>query len=283
MPDDLLATTVPSVPDRSAPDVAALLRTLKGRTPARIFEGRSGASYRTETQLRLREDHAAARDAVWRELDVARDLAQVLDTHGLFEVGTQAESKLEFLKFPARGRFLRPSARSEILTRCPRSADLQVVIGDGLSATAVASQVPELLPRLADGAQRFAWTFGQPFVVRYCRVGILNDIGDLLDPAVVVLLIGERPGLASAESLSAYLAYRPRSGHTDAQRNLVSNIHASGVSVQSAAERILQLARLCRDVQQSGVSVKEEFASNLFRLGTPQPTLDRGPGAPSSD
>src|SRR5204863_2965597 len=104
---------------------------------------------------------------------------------------------------------------------------------------------------------------GQPFVVRYCRVGILNDIGALLEPPVVVLLIGERPGLATAESLSAYLAYRPAPGHTDAQRNLVSNIHARGVDHPSAARRILALAATMQRLQGSGVSIKEESPTPL--------------------
>ena len=93
--------------------------------------------------------------------------------------------------------------------RAGPKCDLQVVIGDGLSATAVLAQVPHLLPLLITGTANRGWTVGDPFFVRYCRVGVLNDIGELLDPKVVVLLIGERPGLATAESCSAYLAYRP--------------------------------------------------------------------------
>ena len=104
-----------------------------------------------------------------------------------------------------------------------------------------------------------SWSFGRPFLVRYCRVGVLNDVGELLDPAVVVLLIGERPGLATAESLSAYLAYQPRPGHTDAQRNLVSNIHARGVGPEQAAARVLALAETMRRLQFSGVAVKEDL------------------------
>src|SRR5262249_12053544 len=96
--------------------------------------------------------------------------------------------------------------------------------------------------------------------IRHCRVGVLNDIGDILDPEVVVLLIGERPGLATAESLSAYLAYRPRPGHTDAQRNLISNIHARGVGHEEAARRIMALAEQMRRRQKSGVVIKEELA-----------------------
>src|SRR5262249_58907580 len=133
----------------------------------------------------------------------------------------------------------------------------QVVVGDGLSCAAVAAQVPALLPLLEEGARARGWRFGRPFVVRYCRVGVLNDVGDLLDPAVVVLLIGERPGLATALSLSAYLAYRPRPGHTDAQRNLISNIHARGVASTEAAGRILALADKMRALQTSGVAVDE--------------------------
>src|SRR5207244_4790065 len=125
--------------------------------------------------------------------------------------------------------------------------------------SAVAAQVPGLLPLLEAETQRRGWSFGQPFVVRRCRVGVLNDVGEVLDPAVVVLLIGERPGLATAESLSAYLAYRPRAGHTDAQRNLISNIHDRGVLVENAAKRILALTQQMRSLQRTGVDVKEDL------------------------
>ena len=112
----------------------------------------------------------------------------------------------------------------------PAAAICKSSIGDGLSVPAVSRQVPALLPLLYAGAAARGWKTGRAFVVRYCRVGILNEIGELLDARVVVLLIGERPGLATAESLSAYLAYRPRQGHTDSNRNLISNIHARGVT-----------------------------------------------------
>jgi ethanolamine ammonia-lyase small subunit len=126
----------------------------------------------------------------------------------------------------------------------------------------VATQVPLLLPRLIDGARSRGWSVGQPFVVRFCRVGVLNDCGDLLRAVVVVLLIGERPGLATAESLSAYMAYRPQAGHSDAERNLISNIHAHGVLPQRAAERILAPAAKMRQAHASGVAVKEDLAAS---------------------
>lgn len=233
-------------------------------TPARLWAGRAGVSYRTSTALELRRDHAAAVDAVHAELNLVRDLgADFMRRFGLFEVSTEATSKSQFLSRPDLGRRLNSEAKDLLWKRCPRSAELQVVIGDGLSATAVAVQVPKLLPALLDTAATRGWQVGQPFVVRHCRVGVLNDIGQQLDAQVIVLLIGERPGLATAESVSSYLAYRPRPGDTDARRNLISNIHSAGVSHAEAIERILSLAAQLRDQQRSGVEVKEVWSRTI--------------------
>jgi ethanolamine ammonia-lyase small subunit len=253
------------------------MQAVRARTPARILAGRAGASYRTPTLLGLRHDHAAARDAVHADVDLARDLgADLVERYGLFEVATRATSKTQYLMRPDLGRQLDDAARAAVAANCPRGAGLQVVVGDGLSAAAVAAQVPRLLPLLVDEARRRGWAVGRPFFVRRCRVGVLNDVGGLLDPEVVVLLIGERPGLATAESLSAYMAHRPRPGDTDARRNLVSNIHARGVAPEEAAPRILALAERMRRLGASGVAVKEEFTSPA--LPGPAPELP-GPGA----
>jgi ethanolamine ammonia-lyase small subunit len=227
------------------------------RTPARVLVGRAGPAYRTATWLQLRADHAAARDAVGAEVDLLRDFGERAARHGLFEVRTQVSSKAEHLRRPDLGRKFTSEARAALGANCPTGADLQVVIGDGLSATAVAAQAPELLDRLHDVAAARGWVVGRPFLVRYCRVGVMNEVGDLLAPGVLVLLIGERPGLATAESLSAYLAYRPRTGHTDADRNLVSNIHARGVDPEEAVQRVLALADRFRTAGRSGVGVTQ--------------------------
>ena len=241
--------------DESPPDLLDLVRA---RTPARLLVGRAGSSYRTETHLDLLEDHAAAMDAVRSEMDLGRDFGRdFLDRWGLFEARSLATSKPEYLLRPDLGRRLDLDSSGRIARSCARGAEIQVVIGDGLSPAAVAAQVPRLLPLLEQGSGRLGWTFGRPFAIRYCRVGILNDIGELLDPAVVVLLIGERPGLATSESLSAYLAYRPRVGQTDAHRNLISNIHARGTSPEEAADRILGLAAQMIAKKVSGVAIKE--------------------------
>ncbi|MBY0523919.1 MAG: ethanolamine ammonia-lyase subunit EutC [Gemmataceae bacterium] len=247
----------PVVPPTGLP---ATLAAIRARTPARILAGRAGTSYTTATQLDLRRDHAAALDAVHAELALESDFGREwVEQWRLFDVQTQARDKAEYLMRPDLGRRLDAAARSVVAANCPAGTDVQVVIGDGLSVAAVVRQVPLLLPLLDQGIRASGWTFGRPFAVRYCRVGVLNDVGDLLDPLVVVLLIGERPGLATAESLSAYLAYRPRKGHTDANRNLISNIHGRGIPVEDAARRIVSLVQTMRENQVSGVSVKEEL------------------------
>jgi ethanolamine ammonia-lyase small subunit len=237
-----------------------LIEKIRARTPARVLADRTGASYRTVTQLQLRQDHAAARDAVRAEFDLKRDLGSAfVEQWKLFTVSTMAASKEEYLRRPDLGRRLGEDARSQLAARCPLNADLQIVIGDGLSVTAVSTQVPPLLPMLAERARLRGWTMGQPFAVKYCRVGAMNDVGELLLPKVVVLLIGERPGLATAESLSAYMAHQPRAGDNDSRRNLISNIHARGVSTEVAASRIANLAEQMMRRQTSGVGIKEEL------------------------
>src|SRR6266852_7325883 len=187
-------------------DLSEIVKKVRAQTPARLLAGRSGAAYRTKTQLELREAHAAARDAVRAALNLLTDLGDdFVRKWNLFEVCSRAASKDEYLLRPDLGRYLNDASRAEVSRRCTTGHDLQVVIGDGLSVTAVAMQVPRLLPLLCDGARVCGWSVGPTFVIRHCRVGILNEIGELLDPRVAVLLIGERPGLATAESLSAYM------------------------------------------------------------------------------
>jgi ethanolamine ammonia-lyase small subunit len=234
-----------------------ILRRLRARTPARLLQGRAGAAYRTETQLELREAYAAARDAVRVEFDATAIFgAQFISQWGLFEAATRAKTKDEFLRYPDPGRHFDDAARAEIARRCANGPDLQVAIGDGLSVRAVAAQVPPLLPLIRDFAAQRRWSFGRIFAIRHCRVGILNEIGEILAPCVVILLIGERPGLATAESLSAYMAYRPNAGHTDANRNLISNIHTRGLRPAEAAQQIVDLADRMRAAQISGWQLK---------------------------
>jgi ethanolamine ammonia-lyase small subunit len=253
--DDQLAQ--PDLPDH---DLSEILKQVRARTPARLLAGRSGAAYRTNTQLELREAHSAARDAVRTELDLTTDLGNdFVKKWNLFELCSLATSKDDYLLRPDLGRHLNGVSRAEVKRRCSPGNDLQIAVGDGLSVTAVAAQVPRLLPLLSEGATNRGWSVGEIFVIRYCRVGILNQIGELLQPKVAVLLIGERPGLATAESLSAYMAYQPKASGTDANRNLISNIHARGVSTKQAADRILNLAAAMMKTQKSGCQLREDL------------------------
>jgi ethanolamine ammonia-lyase small subunit len=250
------------------------LRKIRERTPARILQGRAGAAYRTSTQIELREAHAAARDAVRAELDLhAAFGAEFIERWKLFEVGTEARSKEEFLLRPDLGRRLTETSRGELARRCTRENDIQIIIGDGLSVTAVSAQVPALLPMLVEGARERGWTLGNPFVICHCRVGVLNEVGELLAPKVAVLLIGERPGLATAESLSAYMAYRPDKSHSDANRNLISNIQARGLSPLEASNRILNFAAQMMERRISGYSIREQWTESR-----PRPTQAAGNG-----
>jgi ethanolamine ammonia-lyase small subunit len=190
--------------------------------------------------LSLRADHAAARDAVRASLDLsAEPLAALVAQWRPIELSSQAGTRDEYLRRPDLGRRLAAASRQRLADEGDHRSDVQIVIGDGLSAAAVAGQVPALLPALADACVRRGWRLGRPLLVRHCRVGVINDIGEILDPRVVVLLIGERPGLGTAVALSAYLAYEPRPGDTDARRSLVAGIHSHGLGTLEARDRIV--------------------------------------------
>lgn len=242
--------------DRDA--LARLADSVPAVTPARLFQGRTGSSYRTATMLSLRADHAAARDAVRARLDLgASGLAPLAAEWGLFELASRATSPAEYLRRPDLGRTLSASSRQTLAELGDKGRDVQIVIGDGLSAAAVTTQVPALLPTLVPACADRGWSVGRPFVVHHCRVGVMNEVGEILDPRVVVMLIGERPGLATAEALSAYLAFRPRIGDTDARRNLVASIHRVGLPTGAATERIVGLIAAILGAQASGITISE--------------------------
>jgi ethanolamine ammonia-lyase small subunit len=246
--------------DNDKPDPASawpeIVRKIRERTPARIFMHR-GASYSTKIELELRSARASAVDAVWTEFDLQKDFPGDFVTQWkLFQISSQAETKAQFLLRPDLGRKLSKAGREVVIQRCNRSADVQIVIGDGLSGAAISEQVPALFPLLQQRARANGWSIGSSFVVRYCRVGVMNEIGQILSPRVVVLLIGERPGLATAASLSAYMAFAPNAAHTDADRNVISNIHPRGLGIDDAAKRIVSLAAQMMTQKRSGTMLK---------------------------
>jgi ethanolamine ammonia-lyase small subunit len=222
-------------------ELPSLLSAARARTPARVFRGRLDDGYTTASHLALRADHAAARDAVHAALDLeGPELGPVVAEHDVLALESTGEDH-----------------RTRLREQGTHAADLQVLIGDGLSAAAVNAQVPGVLGPLLDGARSRGWSGGRTLAIRHCRVGLLNDFGDILESELRVLFVGERPGLATAKSLSAYVALRPRTGQTDADRNLISNIHDGDTPAAEGARRLLALLDAIHAAGRSGVTVKE--------------------------
>jgi ethanolamine ammonia-lyase small subunit len=235
------------------------LRDLRRLTPARVGLGRSGASLPPQALLDFTLDHARARDAVHAPFDGAA-VAGELSALGLVvhEVRSRAEGRHDYLVRPDLGRQLDPQSRERLAAGGGQGGDLVLVIGDGLSPGAVharaAAVVARLLPRLAAAGI----AVGAAVVANGARVALGDEIGALLDARMVAVLIGERPGLSSPASLGAYLTYAPRPGLSDAERNCVSNIHASGLSDDEAAAKIAWLIREGLARRLTGVALKDD-------------------------
>ncbi len=227
-----------------------IVPALRRSTPARILAGRAGTRPTTAELLRFQVDHAGARDAVRTSVD--HELPSRLECS--LELHSAAHDKTEYLLDPDAGRRLRPGEDERTRSALQSSAQVLVAVGDGLSSAAVEAQVPVLLPALLDclRAEGFESVAG-PVFVHLARVGILDSLGEILRPDVGILLIGERPGLATALGLSAYLGFRPRLGRTDAERNVLSNIHQGGIPPLEAAAVVAGWAASMRRQAGSGV------------------------------
>lgn len=205
------------------PANASGLVNLAGSTGARLAVGRAGPRPRTDTVLLFQADHAVTQDAIFG--DVPTDL---LEQFGLFTVQTRVTDQDEYLLRPDYGRQLSDEARKIVDERCVKKPQVQIVVGDGLSAAAVTNNLPEIYPVIEQGLQSAGLSLGTPFFVRYCRVGVMNDVNDIIGADVVVLLIGERPGLGVADAMSVYSGWRPAPGKSDAHRDVICMITANG-------------------------------------------------------
>jgi ethanolamine ammonia-lyase small subunit len=228
-------------------------------TPARVGLGRAGASLPTRALLEFTLDHARARDAVHAAFDRG-SIVSGLNGLGLqaLEVGSDARSRQDYLRRPDLGRTLDRDSQQMLAGRSRGSCRLAVVVGDGLSPAAVNAHavalVRSLAPRLAvDGIE-----IDYALVATGARVALGDEVGAILGARMMVMLVGERPGLSAPDSLGAYLTFAPRRGRTDAERNCVSNIHAAGLGYDEAARRIAWLVRegLAREI--TGVALKDE-------------------------
>ena len=240
-------------PRVKTPNDQAALKELIASTSARIGVGRAGPRYNTASLLLFQGDHAVTQDALYRDIN-----QKLLDEFNLFSVQTKiTDGKEEFLLRPDLGRQLNDDAKRIIAEKCIKNPNIQLVVGDGLSAAAIEANLRQIFPVIKQGIQNAGLTFGTPFHVKYCRVGVMNDIGEAIKPDVVILLIGERPGLGRAESMSAYLGYKPKYGNNDADRDVVCNIFENGgTNPLEAGAFIVQVAQKMRQHQASGVKLK---------------------------
>jgi len=260
------STGAPAVADDPLPDISAIdLRrqylvesphdqaaflAMKERTPARIGVGRAGARYRTETMLRFQADHAAAQDAVFS--DVPEEFIQQM---GWQVYQTSCESREEFLTRPDKGRVFPAETLQKIKASIPAGTQVVLYVADGLSSSAVHANAADILPVIHDGLQAAGLRVSDPFFVRFGRVATEDQIGEACGADVVCVLLGERPGLVTAESMSAYIAYKPTVGMAESRRTVLANIHRGGTPAVEAGAHIVDLIQLMMEKKASGTDL----------------------------
>ncbi len=231
---------------------AAGFRRLKERTPARLGAGRAGPRYKTLTMLRFRADHAAAQDAVFSQ--VPEDFAQ---KHGLISLQTRCHDKDEYLSRPDLGRCFDEENQQKLRAAIPAAPRVQIVVGDGLSSAAVMANAMDCMAAIRDGLKLQGIETGKGVFVRYCRVGAGDAVGDVTGCEVVCVLVGERPGLVTDKSMSAYITYKPHTGVSESSRTVVSNIHAQGTPAVEAGAFVAELIGKILERKVSGVELQK--------------------------
>lgn len=236
------------VPDPKAKEA---YMDLKENTPARVGIWRTGSRYTTDTLLRFRADHAVAMDAVFTY--VSEDLLKEME---LFSINTLCRDKDEYITRPDLGRKFSEESLKCIKDKCIQSPQVQVYVSDGLSSTAIEANIKEILPSLMQGLENENIKVGTPFFVKHGRVPAMDTISEVLDAEVTVVLIGERPGLATGESMSCYMAYRGTVGMPESRRTVISNIHSGGTSATEAGAHIAELVKEMLKQKASGLDFK---------------------------
>jgi ethanolamine ammonia-lyase small subunit len=238
------------------PQNGPILETAMAATQARVGVGRVGTRPSTATFLKFRCDHALAKDAVGGEL--SEEFLKGFAADQSFPViESLASSREDYVLFPPKGKRTTNSAIESLKKICPADQDIQIVISDGLSARAVEENVADLLPMLKHGFELHKWTYGLPVVVRRARVAIADQIAEALNAKLVINLIGERPGLSCADSLSAYITYSPGVKTISSDRTVVSNIHPRGTPAIEAGAYIVKLIEQIFQHQVSGVGLQQ--------------------------
>lgn len=228
-------------------------RKMKEKTPARLGSGKAGPRYKTLTMLRFRADHAAAQDAVFSQ--VPEDYAE---KNGLIPVQTCCRDKDEYLTRPDLGRRFDEENQTIIRNAVKSAPRVQIVVGDGLSSAAILANAADCMAAMKDGLKARGITTDTPLFVRYCRVGAGDAVGDVVGCELVCVLVGERPGLVTDKSMSAYITYKPHTGVSESARTVVSNIHAQGTPAAEAGAYIAELIDTILKKKVSGVGLHLE-------------------------
>ena len=226
---------------------------MKEKTPARLGSGRAGPRYKTLTMLRFRADHAAAQDAVFSQVP-----EEFASKNGMTEVRTRCASKDEYLTRPDHGRCFDEENQRKIRSAIPGTPKVQIVVGDGLSSAAITANAMDCLESIREGLKLKGIDGGTPIFVRYCRVGAGDAVGDVTGCELVCVLVGERPGLVTDKSMSAYITYKPHTGVSESSRTVVSNIHAGGTPAVEAGAYVAELIDTILKKKVSGVGLHLE-------------------------
>lgn len=258
--------------DASSVTIANPWTHLRRHTPARIALGRTGVSLPTSEHLAFQLAHARARSAVHHGLDLAR-LGQDLSTRfgPVVEVHSAAPDRPTYLQRPDLGRRLSPSSAAKLTAEVKGPFDIAFVVADGLSAYAVEKNIVPFLEAMLPLAEKSGWSRAPLILAGQSRVALGDEIGALIGANLVAMLIGERPGLSSPDSLGVYLTYKPRPGLTDADRNCISNVRTEGLSYAEAAYKLHYLASEAIRRKLTGVNLKDEAEA--------LPKADAGPAA----
>jgi len=257
---------------------------LKRYTDARIGLGRTGISLPTDKQLAFQVSHAQARDAVHIPLDLQALAGELIDAGlAVIALHSRATDRLTYLKRPDFGRRLdaESAAKLKVQADAENACDAAVVIADGLSSTAVQHHAGEMTRRIHSALRAESLSVAPVCIVEQGRVAVGDEIGELLGARLLILLIGERPGLSAPDSLGIYYTYRPRVGLTDAARNCISNIRPAGLPLADGCERLIWLLRESERRKLSGVDLKDESgdAEALDGRGTRNFLLEEPPHA----